>query len=133
MPVALVHLLEPVEVEEDQRELAPVPGVPGDFRRHPLVQGAVVADPGQLVAPGQRPERFVARAQAADQEDDADPDGRQAGRLGDRQDRLLGPRVVAEDQRRQQPEGDREQRRQQVGGTEGDEPLSIGADARKVT
>jgi hypothetical protein len=32
---------------------------------------------------------------------------------------------VAEDQRRQQPQGDREQRRQQVGGTQRHQPLLI--------
>ena len=124
--MALVHLLEPVEVEEDEGELAAVPVVAGDFSREALVQGAIVPDPGQLVAPSQRPERFVARAQAPDQEDDPDPDRDQAGRLGHGEDRLLAPGEVAEHQRRQQPEGDREQGREQVGGAERHEPLALG-------
>jgi hypothetical protein len=124
--VALVDLLEAVEVDEDQGELAPVPRVAGDLGRQPLVQGAVVADPGQLVAPRQRPERFVARPQAADEEDDPNRDRGQTGRLGEGEDRLLAAGEAPEEERRQQPEGDREERREQVGGAERHQPLAVG-------
>jgi hypothetical protein len=52
MAVALVDRLEAVEIEEQEGELAAVAPVAGDFLGEALVQRPVVADPGQLVAPG---------------------------------------------------------------------------------
>ena len=84
VPEALVDRLEAVEVEQDQGELARRGAVAGDLLGQALVQAAVVADPGQLVAPGQRPRapRGSARRRRAEQHD-AERDHRQADGLDD--------------------------------------------------
>jgi hypothetical protein len=81
VPEALVHLLEAVEVEQDDGELPRVAEVTGDFFVEALLQRPVVADAGQLVAAGERPERLVAGAQAEEQDDDTGRDRGQAGGL----------------------------------------------------
>ena len=81
----------------------------GDFLGQALVQAAVVADPGQLVAAGQRPERFVAGPQPARQQQHADRDHGQADRLDQSEDEGLALEKEPSSNRQQQTGGDRDQ------------------------
>ena len=96
-------------IRANSRRVAPVAG---DFLGQALVQAAVVADAGQLVAAGQRPERVVAGAQPPRQQHDRRPRPR-PGRRPRPAARISAcrSREGAEHQRQQQPGDDRGQRR----------------------
>jgi len=126
VPEALVDRLEAVEVEQDQAELARVAPVAGDFLGQTLVQAAVVADPGQLVAAGQGPERLVAGAQAPRQQQDARGDHGQAEGLEAGEDQGLAGGEGAERQRQQQADDDRDQTRDEKAGADRRPVVEVG-------
>ena len=51
VPLRVVRLLEAVEVEEDEREPAPIAARPADLLRETGVEGAVVQEAGERIAP----------------------------------------------------------------------------------
>ena len=57
VPLAVVRLLEVVEVEEDEREPAAVAPGAGGLGGEQRVEGPVVEEPGERIAPRARPAR----------------------------------------------------------------------------
>lgn len=126
MAETLVDRLEAVEVEQDQGELAGVATVAGDFLGQALVQAAVVADPGQLITAGQRPERLVACPQPPRQQEDADRDHGQAEGLDDGEDQGLSLREGTERDGEQQAGSDRDQAGDEKAGTDREPGIGVG-------
>jgi hypothetical protein len=84
VPERLVDLLEAVEVDQDQGELPLAARVSRELLGKPLVQRPVVADPGQLVAAGEREQAGLLAADPPRQRVGAGAEREQAERV-DRQ------------------------------------------------